>query len=179
MSEATLARDVEAVRRFSRFYTRRIGVLHEGLLDSEFSLAEGRVLYDLAHQAPTTARALADALDLDPGYLSRLLKGLDKRGLIKRRPSAADGRQQVLSLSAAGDAAFAAINARSQHHVGTLLAPLSPAERGQLVEAVAVIERLLGPQAPRQAPYILRPHQPGDIGWVIERHAVLYAQEYG
>ncbi|MEM7023267.1 MAG: bifunctional helix-turn-helix transcriptional regulator/GNAT family N-acetyltransferase [Pseudomonadota bacterium] len=170
---------VEAVRRFSRFYTRKIGVLHEGLLDSPFSLTEGRVLYELAHHETTTASELAKELELDPGYLSRMLKSLERRGFLVRKPARRDARQTILSLSEQGHQAFAEINARSQNYVGGLLGPLAPDDQSRLVGSMATITDLLDQNAPRKAPYILRPHQPGDIGWVIHRHGALYAQEYG
>jgi DNA-binding MarR family transcriptional regulator/GNAT superfamily N-acetyltransferase len=179
ISEVEQLQRIEAVRRFSRFYTRRIGVLHEGLLDSPFTLTEGRVVYELAYHETTTAAELAKELDLDPGYLSRLLKGLEQRGYLLRRPAEADGRQTILALSERGEAAFAAINARSRAHVGGLLDPLAPGDQASLVEALATVESLLGEAPQRRVTYILHPHQPGDIGWVIQRHGALYAEEYG
>jgi len=170
---------IEAVRRFSRFYTRKIGVLHEGLLDSPFTLTEGRVVYELAHHGTTTAAELAKELDLDPGYLSRTLKKLERHGYVARRRAETDGRQTILTLSEQGQQAFAAINARSRAHVGSLLAPLAADDQTRLVEALATVTDLLGNPPQRRVPYILRPHQPGDIGWVIQRHGALYTQEYG
>ena len=170
---------VEAVRRFSRFYTRRIGALREGLLDSPFTLTEGRVIYELAQHESTTASELARELDLDPGYLSRLLKSLEGRGYVVRRPVQADGRQAIVALSEQGEAGFAAINARSRAQVAGLLDPLAPEDRARLVAALTTVTQLLGAAPPRRVPYILRPHQPGDIGWVIGRHGALYAEEYG
>jgi DNA-binding MarR family transcriptional regulator/N-acetylglutamate synthase-like GNAT family acetyltransferase len=170
---------IEAVRRFSRFYTRRIGALHEGLLGSPFTLTEGRVVYELAHHETTTASELAKELDLDPGYLSRMLKSLEERGYLVRRPAEADGRQTILALSEQGQQAFAEINARSRAQVKRLLDPLGPDDQGRLVEAMTTVTGLLGEAPQRRAPYILRGHQPGDIGWVIQRHGALYAEEYG
>jgi DNA-binding MarR family transcriptional regulator/N-acetylglutamate synthase-like GNAT family acetyltransferase len=170
---------IEAVRRFSRFYTRRIGVLHEGLLDSPFTLTEGRVVYELAHHETTTAAELARELDLDPGYLSRMLKSLEERGYLVRQPAQDDGRQTILALSEQGEAAFAEINARSRAQVAGLLDPLGPDDRTRLVEALATARRLLGETPQRRVPYLLRGHQPGDIGWAIHRHGALYAEEYG
>jgi DNA-binding MarR family transcriptional regulator/N-acetylglutamate synthase-like GNAT family acetyltransferase len=178
MAAAEQAQHIEAVRRFSRFYTRRIGVLHEGLLDSPFTLTEGRVVYELAHHETTTAAELAKELDLDPGYLSRLLKGLEQRGYLTRRPAEADGRQTILALSERGEAAFAKINARSCAQVKSLLDPLGADDRARLVEALATVTALLGDAPQRRVPYILRPHQPGDIGWVVQRHGALYAEGY-
>jgi DNA-binding MarR family transcriptional regulator/N-acetylglutamate synthase-like GNAT family acetyltransferase len=179
MPQADQLQRIEAVRRFSRFYTRRIGVLHEGLLGSSFTLTEGRVVYELAHHETTTASELARELDLDAGYLSRMLKGLARRGYLVRRPADADGRQTILALSEQGQAAFAAINARSRAQVASLLDPLGLDDQARLVEALATVTSLLGDVPQRRVPYILRGHQPGDIGWVIQRHGALYAEEYG
>lgn len=179
MAQAETLRRIEAVRAFSRFYTRRIGVLHEGLLGSPFSLTEGRVIYEIAHQEDVTAGDLARQLGLDPGYLSRILKGLERQGLLERRASEADGRRQVLSLTDKGQAGFARINARSRSEIGAMLAVLPKDEQARLVQAMAEIETLLGDAAPRHAAYILRPHQVGDMGWVIQRHGQIYAEEFG
>lgn len=179
MSHVDQLQRIEAMRRFSRFYTRRIGVLHEGLLGSPFSLTEGRVIYELAHHERATAAGLAKELELDAGYLSRMLKSLEQRGHLERRPAESDARQAILTLTRSGQQAFARIDARSRAEVAALLAPLAAADQGCLIEAMATIERLLGEPPPDRVPYILRPHQPGDIGWVIHRHGVLYAQEYG
>jgi DNA-binding MarR family transcriptional regulator/GNAT superfamily N-acetyltransferase len=182
MSAQDLAPLVAAVRHFSRFYTRRIGVLQEGLLQSPFSLAEARVLYELAHRENPAASTLAKDLGLDAGYLSRILKGLGNQGLVRRARSDADGRQSVLSLNAKGRRTFAALDAQSSEEVRAMAAKLMPADRGQLAGAMQTIERLLGGGAPDTqpaVPYVLRPHQPGDMGWVAHRHGILYAQEYG
>ena len=172
---------IEALRRFNRFYTRRIGVLHEGLLDTKFSLTESRLLWELAHRDSTTATELARELDLDGGYLSRLLSGFKQRGLVKTLRSKDDGRHLLLTLSAAGRKAFAPLDERSRGEVGALLAILAEAQQQQLLQALASVESLLG-DVPRTSPpaaFVLRPHRPGDIGWVISRHGALYAQEYG
>jgi len=179
MSENPLAAPVDTVRRFNRFYTKQIGVLHEGILKSQFPLTEARVLYELAHHEQTTASALADELSLDAGYLSRILREFERRALIEKQASATDGRQTLLRLSATGKVAFAAINGRSNEEISALLAPLSAADQQQLVNAMQTIETILGAAKPQRTPYLLRTHQPGDMGWVIHRHGVLYAQEYG
>lgn len=179
MAETGFAQRVEAARRFNRFFTRRIGVLQEGLLASPFSLAEARVLYELAHRDAPTAGELAAELGLDPGYLSRILRRFVAQGLVVKESSAADGRQSLLRLTEAGREAFAPLNARSRAEIGAMLEALAPAEQCRLVEAMRTIEQLLGAAAEHKAPYLLRPHQPGDIGWVIQRHGELYAREYG
>src|SRR6185436_6910065 len=144
----------------------------EGLLQSPFSLAEARVLYEVAHRDRPAAAELGKDLGLDAGYLSRILRGLRRRGLVDRRPSEADGRRSLLGLTRSGRAAFATLDERSRTEIGALLGPLAPRDQGRLVEAMRTIEDLLG-SAPRPpASYLLRPHQPGDMGWVVHRHGV-------
>lgn len=170
---------IHAVRRFNRFYTRKIGVLKKGLLDSPLSLAEGRVLYELAQREHTTASELAQELGLDSGYLSRLLKGFQAKGLIARTASEGDGRQIVLTLTARGREMFATLDERSRDEIAALLAKLPASDQAGLVAALERVERLLEGRDRRGEPtYILRLHQPGDIGWVIHRHGLLYAEEY-
>src|SRR5512135_429384 len=179
MAQANLTRRVAAVRRFNRFYTRQIGVLTDQYLDSPFSLTPARVLYELAHHEQTTATVLSGELGLDAGYLSRILRDFKKRGLVAKQPSATDGRQSLLRLTEKGRNAFAAINARSAGDIGAMLDRLSGEDQNRLVEAMSTIEGLLGAPPEQKVPYILRPHQPGDMGWVVHRHGVLYAEEYG
>lgn len=170
---------IEALRVFNRFYTRRIGVLNEGLLDTPFSLAESRLLWEFAHHDRPTATDLARALDLDAGYLSRLLRRFKERGLIETTRSTTDARQTHLSLTAAGRAAFAPLDRRSREQMAHLLDGLPEAHQQQLLQAMATLQQLLGDDAPRATgqPYLLRPHRPGDMGWVVSRHGALYAQE--
>lgn len=177
--EQSFEERVAAVRRFGRFYTRQIGALREGLHESPFSLAEARVLYELAHRERPTAAELVKELGLDPGYLSRILRGFERKGLIEKVRSAADGRQSLLHLTEAGREAFAPLNARSREEIGAMLGTLAAPEQRRLVEAMHSIEQLLGAEPERKAPYLLRPHQPGDMGWVIQRHGILYNREYG
>jgi len=177
---------VDAVRRFNRFYTQRIGMLRADLYESPYSLAEARVIYELAHAAPpTTASDVARLLAMDAGYLSRMLAGFVARGLVRRTRSARDGREYHLALTAAGRKAFAALDRASAREIGALLAPLDDGARARLVGAMATIESALHAEpepvaaAPAAAGFTLRAHRPGDIGWVIARHGALYAQEYG
>jgi DNA-binding MarR family transcriptional regulator/GNAT superfamily N-acetyltransferase len=169
----------EAVRRFNRFYTKQIGLLQDGYLRSPFSLTEVRALYEVAHHDAATVTQLAQELGLDLGYLSRMLGGLEKRGLIAKRLSDTDRRQTLVSLSDAGQAAFAELNAASRGDIVAILRGLSETDRDRLVQAMHTIETLLGAQPEHRVPYILRPHHIGDMGWVVQRHGVLYHQEYG
>jgi DNA-binding MarR family transcriptional regulator/RimJ/RimL family protein N-acetyltransferase len=175
-----LAHRVAAVRRFNRFYTRTIGVLQESLLRSGFSLAEARVLYELAQFPGIAAARLARELGLDSGYLSRILQRFEHDGLISREASVADRRQSALALTDAGRAGFAPLDTASRADVGALLGALPEPAQAAVVDAMDRLERLLGaPSAGEPAPWLLRQHRPGDIGWVMARHGALYAEEYG
>jgi DNA-binding MarR family transcriptional regulator/GNAT superfamily N-acetyltransferase len=171
---------VAQVRRFNRFYTRLVGALDEGHLHSSFSLAEMRVLYEIAHGEGPTATELGRELRLDPGYLSRILRGFERRGLVERARSATDARRNHLQLTDKGRSTFAELDARASDAVASVVAPLANREQQQLLDSMRTIESLLGDRsvAP-QPPFVLRPHRPGDMGWVVHRQAVLYAQEYG
>ena len=183
MTSPSATDPVAAVRRFNRFYTRRIGALDRGHLDSPFSLPEVRVLYELAHWesshgGPPSATAVGRELGLDAGYLSRLLRGFERRGLLERTPSAGDARRHDLRLTPAGRDTFAELDARARADVALLLAPLDEPARGRLLAAMRVVEETLaGPGA--APPLVLRPPRAGDLGWVVERHGALYAEEYG
>ncbi|MDQ3744970.1 MAG: helix-turn-helix domain-containing GNAT family N-acetyltransferase [Acidobacteriota bacterium] len=170
---------VEAVRRFNRFYTRQIGVLRKELLRSPYSLAEVRVLYEIAHLDEPTAAELGKDLGLDAGYLSRILRGFTRKGLVEKHPSQSDGRRSLLRLTKKGRKEFATLNSRQNREVAAMLSGMHPEHRTRLVESMKVVQGLLGPQTERKVPYLLRPHQPGDMGWVVHRHGVLYSHEYG
>jgi DNA-binding MarR family transcriptional regulator/GNAT superfamily N-acetyltransferase len=171
--------NIDAVRGFNRFYTRQIGVLREGLLQSPFSLAEVRVLYEIANRQRPAASELCQELGLDPGYLSRILGKLGQRSLVSKSASPSDGRQSLLQLTAKGKKTFAALDARQRTEIAAMLRPLPPAGQSRLVQAMQTIQTALGARPESKTPYILRAHQPGDMGWVAHRHGVLYAQEYG
>jgi len=178
MPQPGLGQQVSAIRGFNRFYTRKIGVL-DGIASSPFSLAEARVLYEIAHRDQPTATEIRKQLGLDAGYLSRILLDFERRKLVTREQSKNDERQRFLSLTTKGQKAFAPVDARSDRDVAALLKDLSPAGRKQMVDAVQTVRRLLGDTAEPGTPYLLRPHQPGDMGWIVHRQAILYAEEYG
>jgi DNA-binding MarR family transcriptional regulator/N-acetylglutamate synthase-like GNAT family acetyltransferase len=169
--------EIAAVRAFNRFYTRQLGFLGQKLLESPFSLSEARVLYELAHRDGAAAKEIGIELDLDPGYLSRIVQKFADDGLITRKPLPADRRQYQLGLTAKGRQAFARLDRSSHDDVSRMLRPLSEADRRQLTAAMATIERLLDSAAPPVA--ILREPQPGDMGWVVQSHGARYASEYG
>ena len=184
---ATARRETEdrvaAMRRFSRFYTRRLGVLDDRFLDSPFSLAEARVLYELTQRDRATATELCASLGLDPGYLSRILRGFAERGLVTKTPAPEDRRQSRLALTAKGRKAYAPLERRSHDDVAAMLGALADADQERVVSCMGAIERLIGEPAREagaaQPAYVLRPPRAGDMGWVVARHAALYAQEYG
>ncbi len=173
---------IAMVRRFNRFYTRQIGVLRKTFLDSPYSLGEARVLYEIARRRLPTASDVGRALDLDAGYLSRVLRNFEKTGLIARTASAHDARQSHLALSMRGKKAYAPLEARSQRDVSDMLGKLDAAQQAQLIAAMNTIETLLGGDGEAKPPadqsYRLRAPAPGDFGWIVKRHAELYAQEY-
>ena len=171
---------VEAVRRFNRFYTRRIGVLQDGYSGGPFSLAEARVLYEIGQRDKPTATDVARELGLDAGYLSRILKAFEVRGYIVRETSGRDGRQSLLSMTPRGRKAFAPMETHTMAEVTAMLEALPADTQHRLTRAMLTIETLLDEdtETPR-VPYILRPLQHGDIGWVVARHGVLYGREFG
>ena len=182
----TLAPELEAriaaVRRFSRFYTRQLGLLQESLVHTRFSLSEARVLYELAHRDSVTASELATDLDLDHGYLSRILRRFAEDGLLAKKRAPDDARQSLITITAKGRKAFAPLNKGSHDQVAAMLQQLSSADQSRVVGAMNTVETLLGASSqssPSVPAIILRTHQPGDMGWVTSAHGALYAQEYG
>jgi DNA-binding MarR family transcriptional regulator/GNAT superfamily N-acetyltransferase len=178
MPKPGLDPQVAAIRAFNRFYTRKIGVVDE-VASSPFSLAEARVLYELAHCEQPTATDIRKELGLDAGYMSRILHDFERRRLVRRQPSETDERQKFLSLTVRGRRAFAPLDERSNRDAAAMLEELSPTERKQLVDAVQTVRRLLRDKAEPRTPYLLRQHRPGDMGWIVHRQAILYAEEYG
>ncbi len=180
MAPATISADhIGAVRRFNRFYTRHLGLLDEGFLDSPLSLTQMRVLYELANREQSTAAELCAALGLDPGYLSRILTGFEKDSLIDKRGSSKDTRQTLLALTRKGRQVFEPLNARSEEQVREILSKLSPAKQADLLQSMQTVESILNPGTKSATSYVLRRHRSGDMGWVVWRHGLLYSQEYG
>ena len=172
---------IAAVRRFNRYYTRQIGVLRKRFLDSPYSLGEARVLHEIATKQAPTASDVAKSLDLDPGYLSRVLRNFEKHGLIRKCASPKDGRQTHLTLTPRGKKSYIPLNARSQRDTAAMLGKLAPEDQNRLIAAMATIETLLEEQAQNAAPqrsYVLRAPRPGDFGWIVKRNAELYARDY-
>jgi DNA-binding MarR family transcriptional regulator/GNAT superfamily N-acetyltransferase len=170
---------IAAVRRFNRFYTGRIGLLDEGLLDTPYSLSEARVLYELAQRGEPTLSELGQALRLDLGYLSRLVRALERRGLLGGRRSDADARRRHLKLTPRGRRAASLLDARSRADVRSLLGKLAEPRQARLIEAMDSVQRLLGAEDSPSSPCVLRAPRAGDMGWVVERHGALYYEEFG
>lgn len=166
------------MREFNRFYTSVLGLLREGLLDTPYSLTEARIIFELARQDEVEVAAMRRWLDLDPGYLSRILARFEADGLARKSRSAGDARRQVIALTEAGRAVFGKLDALSSDQIRGLLAPIPPGRRSRLTAAMAVIREVLG-DAAAPATVVLRPPAPGDLGWVIQRNAALYAAEHG
>ena len=171
---------IEALRSFNRFYTTRIGALDEGLLNTRYTLAQARVLFELGKRKGASAGELAGALGLDPGYLSRIVQGFRSAGLVSRKKSAEDGRRARLALTARGRRQFQTLDQRSRNEASALLARLPAASRTRLVASLADAQSMLSGEERRPAGrVVIRPYRLGDIGWAIERHARVYAAEYG
>jgi DNA-binding MarR family transcriptional regulator/GNAT superfamily N-acetyltransferase len=178
-SNSGLESQIAAVRGFSRFYTRKLGIIEPKLLDSPWTLQEARIIYEIAERQTCTATDLSYALSLDAGFLSRTLRDLQERQIVARKASKADRRATELTLTAKGRAAFAELDSRSRNVVAGLLGRLDANDRAAVVNAMTTIEQKLEPPAHPPAAFLLRSHRPGDIGWVVSRHGAIYAQEYG
>jgi len=176
---ADLEQRIAAIRGFNRRYTRRLGVLQDGFLQTPYSLTEARVLHELAQRDKATATDIAAELGLDHGYLSRILRSFSERGLVVRTASPDDRRQALLSLTAKGRMAYAPLDQRSQDAVAAMIGKLPTAEQDRVVAAMHAIERLLGEAPAPEVPYILRQPRAGDMGWIASRHGALYSEEYG
>jgi len=179
MSPDETNRQIAAVRAFNRFYTRKLGVLDQHLMKSPYSLSEARVLYELGHREDLSAKEIGIELGLDAGYLSRMVQSFDEDGLITRKPLASDRRQYQLALTAKGRQAQAKLERSSQDEVGAMLSALSATDGRRLTEAMATIENLLEPPERARPSFLLRSHRVGDMGWVISRQSIAYADEYG
>lgn len=173
-----IATHVEEVRAFNRFYTARIGALGEGHLDTPYSLTEARILFELAHGGQTEVAELRRQLDLDASYLSRILARWERAGLVVRARSEVDGRRQVVHLTEEGRSVFSTLDSRASDDMGSLLEGLTEEERRRLVAAMGVVSRLLG-ERPSPSAYVIRPLRAGDLGWIVHRNGVVYADEYG
>jgi len=178
MNEDRLQESIDAMRRFNRFYTKRIGLLNQGLLKTRFPLTQARIIFELAQHEQSKASDLTSELGIDPGYLSRILSRFEQDGLIQKMRSKSDSRQSLLKLTAKGRKSFSILDDRSRQEVKDLLQSLSSEDQHRLLSAMHMIEDVLGSESDLTVPYLLRPHGPGDIGWMTHRHGLLYAQEY-
>jgi DNA-binding MarR family transcriptional regulator/GNAT superfamily N-acetyltransferase len=170
---------VDSFRRFNRFYTGFIGLLDEGLVRSGYSLTEARILFELATRTGAGATEIAKELNLDSGYLSRILRKFEDSGLLLRAPLPADGRHFVLRLTRRGKTVFADLNRRSSDQARTILEGITPMHRAALLHSMRTIQSALDENKAQQLPFVLRPHRPGDMGWVVQRQSILYVEEYG
>ncbi len=179
MCVTNLEERVRVIRHFNRFITRQIGVLREGLLHSPYSLAESRIIFEVANRESLTASDLIHELGLDAGYLSRIIKGLEGKGLVEKTRSETDGRQRLLQLTSKGRDVFELLDQRSRDEIAEMLNGISERDQQRLLNAMQTIEDVFSKELKYSQPYILRPHEPGDMGWITHRHGVLYLEEYG
>ncbi|MGG4166481.1 helix-turn-helix domain-containing GNAT family N-acetyltransferase [Rossellomorea vietnamensis] len=179
MSTNTLEDRINAIRRFNRFITRQIGVLREGLLHTPYSPTEARIIFELANNEILTASELINDLGLDAGYLSRMITSLEGKGIVEKTRSKSDGRQRLLHLTSEGQSAFELLDKRSRDEVTDMLDDLEEKDQQRLFKAMQTIEDIFSEGLKYSQPYVLRPHEPGDMGWITHRHGVIYAEEYG
>jgi DNA-binding MarR family transcriptional regulator/GNAT superfamily N-acetyltransferase len=179
MASPILPEQIGAVRHFNRFFTRQIGVLHEGLLHSPYSLTEARIIFELANRSNLTASGLGNELGLDAGYLSRILNKLEQQKLIEKNRSGDDGRQRLISLTAEGQKIFSLLDNRSNDEVSEILSEFNEGDRVRIIEAMNAIESIFDHGRKNPGPFYIRHHEPGDMGWVIRQHGLLYHREYG
>lgn len=176
--DSSLRERVAAVRSFNRFYTNVIGLLRAGLLRTPYSLTEARVLVELNARAATEVAELRRDLDIDAGYLSRILARFEADRLVVRERSGTDARRRVIRLTDQGQAAYALLDTRSATEIEQLLSRLTEEDQRRLTASMETIKEILG-AGTEPAAFVLRPLAPGDCGWVVHRHGVLYAEEYG
>jgi DNA-binding MarR family transcriptional regulator/GNAT superfamily N-acetyltransferase len=174
-----LQNSIAAFRRFTRMYTRYIGTLNESMFHSDYTLPEARVIYELAKRPAPTAKAIAEELGMDPGYLSRLLKKFERRGLLQRKASAKDGRLAELTLTNRGKSAFKNLNGHSERQARKILTALPHSISTHLIACMQTIEEILMKTDRNRPPFVLRLHRVGDMGWVIHRESIGYAEDYG
>lgn len=167
------------VRAFNRFYTRQLGLLNEHIAASDFTLSEGRVLYEIAQRGHTTGRELAAALKVDPAYVSRILMKFLGDGLAASSPRIGDKRSTSIALTKEGDAAVEDLDALNRDAIAAVLAAVREDELPALIAAMKTIQLLLGDEPPPPAPIILRGPRIGDLGWLTHRNGILYNQQFG
>lgn len=170
---------ITTIREFNRYYTRKIGALNEGLLNSPFSLTEARLIFEIGNHQDITAAALGDMLGLDAGYLSRTLNALEEQNLIERRHSEQDRRQRLINLTAEGRQAFALLDSRSREETAALIADLSAEEIFSLTGAMSNVKQILDPDNKKKGMIYIRQNEVGDMGWVVQQHGLIYHHEYG
>jgi DNA-binding MarR family transcriptional regulator/GNAT superfamily N-acetyltransferase len=172
-------RNIQAVRHFNRFYTRWLGILREKLADNLFSLTEMRIFFELYYRCKTSAVELSQYLQLDAGYVSRILRNFQKKELIESSKNKEDGRQSILTLSSKGKDLFTKLEDQQNKKIEIILKNLTSKKQTDLLKAMKIIEIVLEEQSEKQRPYFLRSHRPGDLGWIVHRHGVFYSEEYG
>ncbi|MHA1935443.1 MAG: bifunctional helix-turn-helix transcriptional regulator/GNAT family N-acetyltransferase [Candidatus Thorarchaeota archaeon] len=179
MTQSQLERSVAEVRRFNRFYTKRIGLLNQELLKTRFSLIQARIIFELAQQEETISTNLVKELNIDPSYLSRILSAFEKEGFIEKVRSERDSRQRILRLTVKGRESYRELNDRASEEIREMLSELPSEVQHRFISATSAIQDILESDQAAVSSYLLRQHGAGDIGWIAHRHGVLYAEEYG